>query len=366
MGKPVKHYGKWRIRWVDETDQRQSANFDDFKEAAHQLRMNELEVEEIRRKVRSPRPPDKTFDELCDYWLKNRAPQKRSENHDQSIIRRHLRPAFGPLLLKDLGVIEVDRFIALQAHLDKKTLSNHLTLLITMLNMAVDLCWLMRVPRIRKPKVRLFEKDFRFLRTEEEIARFLRAAREEGELSFSLYATAVDTGMREGEIAGLRWEDVDFERRLITVQRSFDGPTKAGDVRYVPILDVLLPIMRSWRLRCPGAMVFPNRDGGMYGKSGRIFQEVFHRVLDAAGFPKAERNGKIRRYVTFHDLRHTFASSWVANGGDIFKLQKILGHKSIQMTQRYAHLAPTAFAGDYGRLGAAQVVTARVVELPLG
>jgi hypothetical protein len=67
---------------------------------------------------------------------------------------------------------------------------------------------------------------------------------------FALYATAVFTGMRAGELGGLRWDDVDFDKRLVTVQRSFDGPIKAGDIRYVPILDALLPVLRAWRLRC--------------------------------------------------------------------------------------------------------------------
>ena len=157
--------------------------------------------------------------------------------------------------------------------------------------------------------------------------------------------------MRAGELAGLRWDDVNFETRLITVQRSFDGPTKAGDVRYVPLLDVLLPVLRQWRLRSPGQLVFPNERGGMHCESARVFQEIFHRVLDTAGFPKVEKNGKLRRYIVFHDLRHTFASHWVMGGGDVFKLQKILGHKDIKMTMRYAHLAPAAYAADFGRLG---------------
>jgi integrase len=55
--------------------------------------------------------------------------------------------------------------------------------------------------------------------------------------------------------------------------------------------------------------------------------------------------------VRFHDLRHTFASPWAARGGDLFKLRKILGHHSAQMTMRYAHLAPDAFKDDYARLG---------------
>jgi hypothetical protein len=91
------------------------------------------------------------------------------------------------------------------------------------------------------------------------------------------------------------------------------------------------------------AAVSTNRDGNMHGPSSRIFQEVLHRVLDKAGFPEVERNGKRRRYIVFHSLRHTFASHWVMRSGDIFKVQRILGHQSIAMTQRYAHLAPDAF-----------------------
>jgi integrase len=93
----------------------------------------------------------------------------------------------------------------------------------------------------------------------------------------------------------------------------------------------------------------------MFAPSARIFQEVLHRVLEAAELPKVQRNGKERPYVRFHDLRHTFASHWVTKGGDLFKLQKILGHQSVQMTMRYAHLAPEAFKDDYGRFGAADV-----------
>ncbi len=83
-----------------------------------------------------------------------------------------------------------------------------------MLNVAVDLGWLTKVPRIRKPRVRLISKDYSYLRTEDELARFLRAARAEGENVYALYATAIYTGARAGELAALRWEDVDFDQRL--------------------------------------------------------------------------------------------------------------------------------------------------------
>ncbi|MBL6976170.1 MAG: site-specific integrase, partial [Deltaproteobacteria bacterium] len=123
--------------------------------------------------------------------------------------------------------------------------------------------------------------------------------------------------------------------------RSYSRPTKTGEIRHVPILDPLLPVLQEWRLQNPLQHVFPNERGGMQGPSARILQEIFHRVLERAGMPRA---------ITFHDLRHTFASHWMMRGGDIFRLQRILGHKSTQMTQRYSHLSPDVFKEDYGRL----------------
>lgn len=352
--KPFKYRGRWAIRVTDEHGRRVRKSYNDFNDAQLGLRQHLAHVAEVQRGLRSPTPPDKTFGELADYWVKNRASQKRSGYHDESIIRCHLRPQFGAKLLKDISVADVDDFTCKRLHLEKKTLANHITLLISMLNAAVDLGWLLKAPKIRKPKVRFFNKDYRYLRTDEEVSRFLRAAEAEGRLAFALYCTAVFTGLRAGELAGLTWDDVDFTQRLITVQRSFDGPTKAGDVRYVPILDTLLPVLREWRLVCPGRVIFPNQNGGMQGESARIFQEIFHRVLVRGGFPRTEHAGRVRHYIRFHDLRHTFASMWMAKGGSLQRLSKILGHHSMQMTERYAHLAPALFTEDHGRFGSAR------------
>ena len=361
MGKPVKHGDSWRIRWLDEHGRRQSAVFDEYKRAQAELSHRHVEVEEIRRGVRNAPPPEKMFGDLCDYWLENRAPRKRSRKDDESIIRRHLRPAFGTTRVRDVGVEDVDAYVNEKIddeELSDKTVANHVTLLTTLLRTAstFKVPWLTNVPKFHKPKVALFSRDYQWLRSDDEVRRFFAAAGGEDEHVLIFYATAIYTGMRAGEIAALEWPDVDLDRRLVTVQRSFDGPTKTDRVRYVPILDPLLPLLRGWRLRHPGRLVFTNEGGRMFAQSGRIFQEVLHRVLAAAGFPKVQRNGKERPYVRFHDLRHTFASHWAMRGGDLFKLQKILGHQSVQMTMRYAHLAPDAFKDDYARLGGAVAV----------
>ncbi len=354
MAKASKHYDKWRIRWTDETGKRRSKTFTERKTAELALRKVEIEVEERRRGLRPPEIQPRRFSEAATYWREHRAPLKRSEKDDLSILKP-LEAHFGNLLLNDTTawVPAIDRYRATATQEDK-TVSNHLILLGSILRLARDLGWVERLPVIKKPRIRLHSGSYSYLRTPDEIARFLRAAFMEGEMVHMFYAAAIYTGMRAGELAALRWDDVDWNTRLITVQRSYDGPTKSEDLRYVPILDALLPLLRAWRLKHRGQLVFTNRDGNMFQESARIYQEVLHRVLDRAGFPRVTRgkkNKQVRYYVRFHDLRHTFASSWVARGGDLFKLQKILGHKSVTMTQRYAHLQPSAFAADYGLFG---------------
>lgn len=349
MSMPIKCRDKWRIRWFDAAGARQSAVFDSYRDATAALAKHTHEVDEIKAGRRDAPPPVKTFGDLADYWIANRVPIKRSGKDDESVIRRHLRPAFGALQLQEIGMEHADRFIAERRHLHDKTVLNLLTLLSSMLNLAVDLGWLARAPKIRKPNVRVFDQDYRYLRDDEDYHRLLTAARDEGEDAYVLYATALFTGMRQGELAGLRWVDVRFNQKRIVVQHSFDGPTKAGDVRYVPIFDDLLPILREWRLKNPTALVFTNRDGKMLQPCSRIFAERLHRVLDAAGFDRPTEGRNVHA-LNFHSLRHTFASHWMMRGGDLFKLQRILGHKDVKMTQRYAHLAPNAFDGDLGRM----------------
>lgn len=192
MAKPTKHYDKWRIRWTDENGQRHSEVFDDFKTASYELKKHEAEVEEIKQGLRAPAPVNKTFGEICDYWIEKRLPGKRSQKDDESIIRAHLRPAFGHLKLKEVTVERVDQFSAERIHLNKKTLSNHLTLLISLLRLAVDLNWLIKIPNIKKPKTNLFSQDFSFLRTDEEIQKFLAAARAEVSSMFAERISAVE------------------------------------------------------------------------------------------------------------------------------------------------------------------------------
>jgi hypothetical protein len=98
MSKPTKHYGGWRIRWTDADGKRQSAVFA-TKPRRPSRRPVQVEAYEVRMGLRPRAVVDHSFSEVTDYWLEHRAPTKRSKKDDQSMIRRHLLPAFGDLLL---------------------------------------------------------------------------------------------------------------------------------------------------------------------------------------------------------------------------------------------------------------------------
>ncbi len=381
MATPQKRGDSWRIRYTDEYGQRRGETYQDYETAELMLEKRTLRVKEVKAGWKTGRVVDRTFSELCDEWLKSYAPLKRSRRHIESIIETHLRPHFGDYLLSKITSQHVKKFVAERGHLASKTVHNLLILLKSMLREAKEIGWLSTVPRIKVPKFNLNESSYRYLKTRKEIDRFLTAAKEDGDSYHILYKFAIYTGLRAGEIAGLRRADIDMEANIITVQRSYDGPTKNNCIRRVPIFDILKPDLAAWLLKGAGEeIVFPNQAGRMHAESSRVFQEILHRVLKEAEFPeekrkrtivrrtgknkgKKERRVQIVRYIRFHDLRHTFASHFMMAGGDLFKLQRILGHKSLEMTQRYAHLAPDAFSGDLGMFGDASETTGIVVPL---
>ena len=106
--KPVKHYGRWRIRWTDAIGKRRSETLDNYRDAELALHRQQLEAEEIRRGIRTPVQPDRTFAELAQQWMDHRAAHKRSGKGDQSILNRHLLPAFGERRLLEITVAGVD------------------------------------------------------------------------------------------------------------------------------------------------------------------------------------------------------------------------------------------------------------------
>lgn len=164
-----------------------------------------------------------------------------------------------------------------------------------------------------------------------------------------LYAVAIYTGLRRGELWALRRCDVELDktRAHVVVTRSNDGDTKSGNARHVPLLEPARLAILALDKKHPDDLLFPARDGSQRGEDddGGWF--------DIASTKRATRPGHrtlagITRPVRFHDLRHTCAShllmgtwapSLIARPLRLEEVRDWLGHSSIEMTERYAHLA---------------------------
>jgi len=138
-----------------------------------------------------------------------------------------------------------------------------------------------------------------------------------------LVLVALTTGMRVSEIFGLRWQDVLYDEGLIAVRAKLKG----GKMRYVPMTPELAGELRQDSTAISGDRIFPPKPGATSGRQ-RV-EGSFEDLLERAGIED----------FRFHDLRHTFASWYMMNGGDLYELAKILGHSNIKMTERYAKLA---------------------------
>jgi integrase len=134
---------------------------------------------------------------------------------------------------------------------------------------------------------------------------------------------AITTGMRAAEIFGLRWSDVMYGEELLAVRAKLKG----GKMRYAPMPAELAGELRRFPAVIGEDRIFPPKAGATSGRQ-RV-EGSFEDLLERA---------KIENF-RFHDLRHTFASWYMMNGGDLYELAKILGHSNIKMTERYAKLA---------------------------
>jgi len=162
--------------------------------------------------------------------------------------------------------------------------------------------------------------------------------------------TAVLTGLREGELLGLPWGDIDWQNRQIYVRQQYTAgrfselKTKASR-RRVDLPGELAQELRRWRLQCPpGAhdLVFPTGAGN---------PESHSNLLNRGFYPALRRAGL--RKIRFHDLRHTYASLLIANGEHPKRIQALMGHSSINVTMDvYGHLMPGAGDEVADRLGA--------------
>jgi integrase len=283
----------------------------------------------------APSPtPVKTLAAMLEEYLAQKERGKRTIRNDRMAAER-FKAAFGAdTPLEDITAQRIAEWgrqrMARQSRLGRPlapaSLNRDLSILRHLLRLAEEWGYIDRVPKIRMEREP--EGRQRFL-TEDEAARLFAECRKAAEHPVSscrsphleaIVALAIATGMRKGEIFGLRWERVDFARGVLMLDR-----TKNGRRREVPMTDTVYRILTALGPTASGP-VFRRKDGEAWGS----VRKAFTSAVEAAGLED----------FRFHDLRHTCASWLVIRGRTLKDVQEQLGHQTLTMTLRYAKLSP--------------------------
>jgi integrase len=289
----------------------------------------------------------RTLGDALDSWLKAISEQ-RSHDEYQSRMKLYVRPTLdrAPLVkINKAKLIELRN--ALKGGSDPishATINTLFASLSAAYSYFIEQGWCAENPLKFIEPLDVTERPFVWLQSAAEVQKVLAACNDNIR---SLVAVLVGTGMRLDEALHLAWVDIDLTHRVIHVHRGRRGKPKSGRLRHVPIFDSVLSVLREMKLaKGKNTLLWPGVKRDQLGEQLARNKTSVFRPFKAAVL-RAEVNKKLR----IHDLRHTFAGLFLASGGDIFKLSKILGHSSVAITQKvYAHLHPNAFAEDYSRV----------------
>ena len=268
-------------------------------------------------------------------------------------IENHIKPQLGKIPLNDLTTLHLQQFykkllaegrverIEAQKQpkgLSAKTVRNIHQIISSALKLAIEQRLIAHNPADGCALPKAERKEMQTLPVEQ-LTSFLREAKDSG--VFALYYIDLITGLRRGELLGLKWSDIDLEKGDLRVQRQIgringkiiEMPLKTKNAyRTLPLSADAISVLKMQKCKVGNSeWVFPSPTGGPMSPDGVL--HMLHRVLKRAGLPK----------VRFHDLRHTFATLALQNGVDIKTVSGMLGHFSAGFTlDTYAHVTTSA------------------------
>lgn len=313
-----------------------------------------------------------TLGDWLDRWLDERvAPALRPGTVAayRSNVTQHIKPALGAVRLQELRPGHLTAYY-LRSKLSRATLDIHHAILSSALRAAVTDRLLPRNVAqgvAGRPKAKADREEAkRHCWTKEEAARFIAAADAAGPQLSALFALALDSGMRKGELLALPWSAVDLDQGTVTIDRTLlpakgkdaakagpvFGPTKTGKARTVNISDETVKRLTSHRrhqaelkMRNRHAyhdygLVFAKEWGDLHGRADSLGRPLGAGNLGGREMARVLKGSGVRR-IKFHGLRHTSATLLLAAGEPAHVVAARLGHSKVQMTlEVYAHALP--------------------------
>ena len=289
-------------------------------------------------------------------WMENYAKIKLRPSTfktSQGFLKNHIKPQIGSIPLAELTSLDLQKFYKhlldggrvdrIEAKkkpkgLAPKTVRNIHQMIGSAYNLAIEQRLVTKNPTQGCALPKVEHKEMKTL-TVDQLSTFFQEARDSG--VYELYYLDLTTGLRRGELLGLKWSDIDLEKGDLRVQRQIgriDGkiiemPLKTKNAyRTLPLSTDAISVLKIQKCKVGNSeWVFPSPTGGPMSPDSVL--HMLHRVLKRAGLPK----------VRFHDLRHTFATLALQNGVDIKTVSGMLGHFSAGFTlDTYVHVTTSA------------------------
>ena len=297
-----------------------------------------------------------TVGQWMDVWYEYYAKIKvRPSSHKtyEGYIKNHIKPSIGNIPLTKLTTLDLQRLyqkLLTEGRVDRleaknqpkglssKTVRNINQVISSAMQFAIQQHLISHDPTDGCALPKTEHREMQTL-SADQLTAFLLEAKHSG--VFEMYYIELATGLRRGELLGLKWEDIDFSTQTLRVRRQVgringevrEAPLKTKNAyRTISLGTDAVGILKQQREKQPSsAYVFPGPTGGPIAPDSVL--HMLHRVLDRAGLPE----------IRFHDLRHTFATLALQNGVDVKTVSGMLGHFSAGFTlDTYAHVTTAA------------------------
>ena len=281
--------------------------------------------------------------ELC-RRLEMRGRKKSHRMTVESDLRNHIAPFFASKELDKIEPRDIERYISAKLKtLAPKTVRNHLNTMHSVFEIGQRMGWCERNPvkLADRPVIKTTETRIKFL-DQAELEKLLALPYPDdafGSIEPTLYLTAAMTGLRQGELIGLRWRDVDLDARKVRVvspyvRGEFNDPKSEGSGRSVPLAQRVVDALSELRERTAysddSELVFCHPESGRPLDRSKLIRR----------FKQATERAEVRP-ITFHELRHTFGTRMAASGVPLRTIQHWMGHADAKTTQVYAHYQPS-------------------------
>jgi len=332
--------GRWRARYRDTGDKEHARHF--TRKADAERWLDEIRSDLVRGTYVDPAAGRVLFADFARTWLEAQPHRAGTALLYERTLRLHVYPRIGDRPLAAVRRSDIQALITSSGqHLAPKTVENHFRLIKAVFNAAVE-DQLIALSPCRKIARQPVAPSHVVPLSVDQVERLVAATPQHFR---ALVITAVGTGLRQGEALGLRGQDVDFLRREVHVRHQLVsvpgvaahlGPPKtASSLRTVPApAFVLQALAEHVRLFPPGpfGMIFSNTRGSF------VNRQSLHRSLAAA-----VRTAGLPAGITFHQLRHTYASLLIDGGESVTVVADRMGHKNATETlHTYSHLWPSS------------------------